>query len=324
MRNKLLATVFAVSAAPSLHASEFNTFEHNFSVTELQEIKAEEFRPLIGKESSTHTLNFTNLSHLTSPTLGNSIVLDLTGYASLLKEVTLPTTATNIKVPAGTKIKFVGDIKHLNLSKIRAGNRIHLDLTAVTGMDKTYDAAGRNAIPEAANHVHFPDNAKEISVPSHVQTAIAAGAEIGEIATANVHSNSASTAFDKGAAHELHSYIMHQLTQGKAVLDLKDTTLASDEQAIALISALAELPLHLKEKVRGILIKLEGGNLPEGSFTTEAGRITPNLTEVGLSAFEYLFIDLNETQENYEPVSVNVVGLPAEKIISMNPLLQHN
>lgn len=175
MRQYLLATVFTVSATPALHATELLT-EHVFSPSDLRSIRAEEFNPISGHEEYMHRLDFSSLTPSISD-LGFGTLLDLTGYGSKLKQVTLPTSASHVRLPSGTKVIFVGSASALNLSKLQAESPILLDLKAVTGMDVDYGASSRNSIPSAVSHVEFPDNATEISVPVKAHTVIAKGAK---------------------------------------------------------------------------------------------------------------------------------------------------
>jgi|GEM_PF-6404960 len=175
MRQYLLATVFTVSATPALHASALLT-EHVFSSSDLRSITIEEFRPTSGHEESMHRLDFSSLTSSISD-LGFGTLLDLTGYGSKLKQVTLPTSASYVRLPSGTKVIFVGSASALNLSKLQAEAPIILDLKAVTGMDVDYGASSQNSVPAAVRHVEFPDNATEISVPVKAHTVIAKGAK---------------------------------------------------------------------------------------------------------------------------------------------------
>jgi hypothetical protein len=149
----------------------------------------------------------------------------------------------------------------------------------------------------------------------------AGGADANEVAVPNLHTESAATDFDKLKSQEWHSYILHHLGQGKEILDLKEVTIASDAQATALQTALVALPSHIKDRLRGVVVKLAGGNLTNGSFATNANKLTLDLSS--LPKLETLFVDLNQTQDGGDNVgaeSGSGITLPASgMLIPLNP-----
>ena len=267
MRQKLLTTL--ITATPSLYAAaEAPLHHHQFSAGELHHLAVHDLNPMHGDKLHRYSLDFRHLTPSLSP-LGHSLTLDLTGYGQQLKDVILPTSASNVRLPSGVKVIFIGNVAHLDLSKVQADSKLFLDLKGVIGMDQHYAANGRNAVPSFVDGVVFPANATEISVPTHVKHVSATGAK-----TVHLHGNS-------------FNGIPHSLIHMPELSELNLRTVPTREATVNVSRLSNVTTLHLNPHSPAKEVRLHGEKVVELKGAHGIGHVqftSPHVTKAAVDA----------------------------------------